>query len=95
MRVTTFALSFGAITIVSWRYLFIIPHRFLNGDYIMFDCGGMAFNEAGFHASITKVRLEDSNSQIGNQQSEIFNLKYFGAPAGIRTPNQQIMSLLL
>jgi len=60
----------------------------------MFDCCGMAFNEAGFHASITKVRLEDSNSQIGNQQSEIFNLKYFGAPAGIRTPNQQIMRLV-
>src|ERR1039458_6705309 len=31
-------------------------HRFLNRDYIMFDCGGMAFSEAGFHASIAIVR---------------------------------------
>jgi len=30
--------------------------RFLNRDHIMFDCGSMAFNEAGFHASITIVR---------------------------------------
>jgi hypothetical protein len=32
------------------------PHRFLNRDYIMFDCGGMAFSEAVFDASIAKVR---------------------------------------
>jgi hypothetical protein len=31
-------------------------HRFLNPDYIMFDCGGMAFSEADFHASIAIVR---------------------------------------
>jgi len=31
-------------------------HRFLNRDYIMFDCGGMAFSEAGFLASIATVR---------------------------------------
>src|SRR4029077_5878409 len=31
-------------------------HRFLNRDYIMFDCGGMAFSEAGFHASIAIAR---------------------------------------
>jgi uncharacterized protein (DUF1697 family) len=31
-------------------------HRFLNRDYIVFDCGGMAFSEAGFHASIAIVR---------------------------------------
>src|SRR3984893_1984061 len=30
--------------------------RFLNRDYIMFDCGGMAFREAGFHAPIAIVR---------------------------------------
>src|ERR1700736_1539371 len=30
-------------------------HSFLNRDYIMFDCGGMAFSEAGFHASIAMV----------------------------------------
>ena len=31
-------------------------HRFLNRDYIVFDCGSMAFSEAGFHASIAIVR---------------------------------------
>ena len=31
-------------------------HRFLNPDYTMFDCGGMAFSEASYHASIAKVR---------------------------------------
>lgn len=32
-------------------------HRFLNRDYTMFDCRGMAFSEAGFHASCdSKVR---------------------------------------
>ncbi len=51
----TFALCFAAITVVSWSYLFIYPHRFLNRDYIMFDCGSMAFNEAGFRASIAIV----------------------------------------
>jgi hypothetical protein len=30
-------------------------HRFLNRDYFMFDCGGMAFSEAGFYASIAIV----------------------------------------
>src|SRR5258708_13107609 len=37
------------------------PHRFLNRDYIVFDCGGVAFSEAGFHASIAIGRKEDSN----------------------------------
>ena len=32
------------------------PHRFLNPDYSMFDCGAMAFSEAGFHASIAILR---------------------------------------
>jgi len=27
-------------------------HCFLNRDYIMFDCSGMAFSESGFYASI-------------------------------------------
>ena len=31
-------------------------HRFLTRDYIMFDCGGLAFSEAGFHASVALVR---------------------------------------
>src|ERR1700724_49681 len=46
-----FALFFYAITGVSWRYLFLLPNRFFNRDYIMLDCSGMAFSEAGFHAS--------------------------------------------
>lgn len=36
--------------------LFYYSHRFLNRDYSMFDCGGMAFSEAGFHAFIEIVR---------------------------------------
>ena len=34
------------------------PHRFLNRDHIMFDCGGMAFSEAGFNAPIAIVKGE-------------------------------------
>src|SRR5207302_10926905 len=47
MRVTVWALAlcFAAITVVSWRYLFIL-YRFFNRDYSVFDCGGMAFSEA-------------------------------------------------
>ena len=36
-------------------------HRFFIRNYNLFDCGGMAFGKAGFHASIAKVRGEDSN----------------------------------
>ena len=32
-------------------------HRFLKRDYVMFDCGGMAFSEAGSNASIAIVRV--------------------------------------
>jgi hypothetical protein len=31
--------------------------RFLNPDYIMFDCGGMAFNKAGFQALIANSKV--------------------------------------
>jgi len=43
MRVTVWALAlcFAAITVVSWRYLFILSYRFFNRDY-----SGMAFSEA-------------------------------------------------
>src|SRR5258705_2683523 len=59
---------------VGFRYLFCrhhsceleIPfchtHRFLNRDYIMFDCGGMAFSETDFHASVAIVRSEVSTA---------------------------------
>jgi hypothetical protein len=30
----------------------------------MFDCGGVAFSEAGFHASIAIGRLEDSTAPL-------------------------------
>jgi hypothetical protein len=40
---------------------FYPTHRVLNRDYIMFDYSGMAFSEAGFHASIAIVRSGDSN----------------------------------
>jgi hypothetical protein len=30
-------------------------HRVLGPDYIMFDCGGMAFSEAGFRTSVEIV----------------------------------------
>ena len=36
-------------------------HRFFIRNYDMFDCGGMAFSKAGFHAPIAKVRGADSN----------------------------------
>ncbi len=42
----SFALCFAAISVVSWRYLFILAYRFLSRDYRVFDCGRMAFSEA-------------------------------------------------
>ena len=42
-----FALCFAAITVVSWRYLFVLPISFLDRDYSVFDFGCMAFIEAG------------------------------------------------
>jgi hypothetical protein len=36
--------------------LLYYSHRFLDRDYIMFDCCGMAFSEAGFQASVAIVR---------------------------------------
>jgi hypothetical protein len=50
-----FALCFAAITVVSWRYLYP-PYHFFNRDYSVFDCGGMAFSEAGVDASIAIAR---------------------------------------
>src|SRR3984893_8332013 len=46
MRPTAWALAlcFVAVTILSWRYFFIFP--FLNPDYGVFGCCGMAFREA-------------------------------------------------
>ena len=56
-----FALCFAAITVVSWRYLLYSPHRFLVRDHFVFDCSGMAFSQAGLHASIATAgeRLQD------------------------------------
>jgi len=51
-----FALCFAAITVVSWRYLFIVPIAFSIVITFMFDCGGVAFSEAGSHASVALVR---------------------------------------
>ena len=45
------------------------------------------------HREFAEVSAKLTKPKIGNLQSEIVNI--FGAPAGIRTPNQQIMSLLL
>jgi hypothetical protein len=52
----------GVRPLLCWHHgfeleiLFYYSHRFLNRDYIMFDCGGMAFSEAGFQACIAIVR---------------------------------------
>jgi hypothetical protein len=40
--------------------LFYDSHRFLNRDYIMFDCGRMAFSQKGLHASVAIVSLSAS-----------------------------------
>jgi hypothetical protein len=58
MRATAwaFALCFVAITVLSWKYFCYCSHRFLNRDYIMFDCGGMARSEGGFQPSVAIVR---------------------------------------
>ena len=58
MRVTVWALAlcFAAITVVSWRYLFILPIVF-SIVITVFDCGGMAFSEAGFHVPVAIERL--------------------------------------
>jgi hypothetical protein len=50
-----FAICFAAITVLSWKYLYRTC-RFLNPDYVMFNCGSMAFSEAGFYPSIAIVR---------------------------------------
>jgi hypothetical protein len=55
-----FALCFAAITVVSWRYLFILPIAF-SADYVVFDRGGMVFSEAESLASNAIVRREDSH----------------------------------
>ncbi len=40
-----FALCFAAITVVSWKYLFILPIAIFNRNYVVFDRGCMAFIE--------------------------------------------------
>src|ERR1700693_2465593 len=40
-------------------------HRFLNPDYSVFDCGGVAFRETGFHASIAIAVRQGSWSETG------------------------------
>ena len=56
-----FALCFAAITVVSWRYLFILPIAFSIVITVVFDCGGMAFSEAGFHASAAIMKVKGFN----------------------------------
>ena len=51
-----FALCFAAIAVLRLEILLYYSHRFLNRDYIMLDCGGMALREEGFHTSIAIVR---------------------------------------
>jgi hypothetical protein len=60
MRGTTwaFALSFAAITVLSWRYLFIVPVAFSIAIYSLFDCGGLDFSEAGRPLSSIAMRGE-------------------------------------
>jgi hypothetical protein len=50
-----FALCFAAIHGCELEIPLYPAHRFLNRDYSMFDGGGMAFREAGFHASVAIV----------------------------------------
>ena len=35
------------------------PHCFLNLDHAMFDCGGVAFKETGFHGSSETVKVRE------------------------------------
>ncbi len=53
-------------------------HRFLNRDYIMFDCGGMAFSEAGLklhhYPRVESLRRALSTSKIaGNSEIAMIN----------------------
>src|SRR6185312_8709720 len=43
-----FAVCFAAITVVSWRYLFMLPVAFSILITFLLECGGMAFSKAGF-----------------------------------------------
>jgi hypothetical protein len=56
MRVTVwaFALCFAAVTVVSWRYLFILPIVF-SIVITVFDCGGMAFSEAHLKPFVSEI----------------------------------------
>ena len=43
------AICFVAVTALSWEVRLHPPHRFLNRDYSVFDCGGVALGEDGLN----------------------------------------------
>ena len=50
-----FTLCFAAITVVSWRYLFILQIAFSIVITVCFGCGGMAFGEANLKPCVAFV----------------------------------------
>jgi hypothetical protein len=40
-------------------------HRFLNRDYIVFDCGGMALSQARIHASTAVISVRSNRRLDG------------------------------
>jgi hypothetical protein len=56
--------------------LFYDSYRFLNRDYISFDCGGMAFSQAGFHASVTIGQLRASSLEQNREGHEFHSCRF-------------------
>ena len=64
MRPTVWALalSFAAITVVSWRYLFILPIVFFSRHYSVFDCGH-GFQRSQSEAVHSRLVIRTANSE--------------------------------
>jgi hypothetical protein len=58
--VWAFALCFAAITVVSWRYLFVIPIAFSIAITLCLTAAAWFSAEAGFHASNAIVRIKST-----------------------------------
>ena len=67
-----FALCFAAITVLSREILFYYSHRFLNRDYTLPDCCGMALREANpkplgaYRAGVPAGNTEATGSSSGS-----------------------------
>jgi hypothetical protein len=59
-------------------------HRFLNFDYSVFDCSGMAFREAGFHASVATVGVRIPTAVSVLRGTHVLSLPFRDARSLVR-----------